>query len=217
MFSFAGTAQEAGAGGRSGAAGTKITIYRKPTHTDQYLNFSSNHPLEHKRSVVRTLTHRAKEFVTTSEDQECELKHVHNALRTNGYTEWALVIPNQKGKTRPTSTNKGNTRPPSIGLPYVQGLSERLSKTFRQHSVSVYHKPVSTLRSILVHPKDKTPKDKKCGVINEITCDQDPAHVKANAHLENASRNTPTWPYQPVLVTTAMPPDTLFHLTTPKC
>ena len=133
--------------------GTKITIYRKPTHTDQYLNFSSNHPLEHKRSVVRTLTHRAKEFVTTSEDQECELKHVHNALRMNGYTEWALVIPKQKAKTRPTSTNKGNTRPPSIGLPYVQGLSERLSKTFRKHGVSVYHKPVNTLVYYTFHPR----------------------------------------------------------------
>ena len=79
--------------------------------------------------------------------------------------------------TKPPSANKGNTRPPSIGLPYVQGLSERLSKIFRQHSVSVYHKPVNTLRSILVHLKDKTPKDKKCGVIYEITCDQDPAHL----------------------------------------
>ena len=67
-----------------------------------------------------------------------------------GYTEWALVVPKEKAKTSPTSTNKGNTRPPSIGLPYVQGLSERLSKTLRQHGVSVYHKPVNTLRSILV-------------------------------------------------------------------
>ena len=104
----------------------------------------------------RSLDHVMFCFAGTAQE-ECELKHVHNALRMNGYTEWALVIPKQKAKTRPTSTNKGNTRPPSIGLPYVQGLSERLSKTFRQHGVSVYHKPVNTLRSILIHPKDKKP------------------------------------------------------------
>ena len=56
-----------------------------PTHTDQYLNFTYHHPLVHKRSVVRTLTNRAKLYVITSDDQQAEIDHVRNAFRANNY------------------------------------------------------------------------------------------------------------------------------------
>ena len=35
------------------------TIYRKPTHTDMYLQWDSQHPISSKYSVVGTLHHRA--------------------------------------------------------------------------------------------------------------------------------------------------------------
>ena len=35
-------------------------IYRKPTHTDHYLQWSSHHPVQQKLGVVKALMHRAK-------------------------------------------------------------------------------------------------------------------------------------------------------------
>ena len=49
--------------------GLKTIVYRKPTHTDQYLNWDSNHPLDHKRSVVRTLINRSGTHVSETSDQ----------------------------------------------------------------------------------------------------------------------------------------------------
>lgn len=44
-----------------------IEIYRKPTHTDQYLRFDLHHLLEHKLGIIKSLQHRAKEVLTTTQ------------------------------------------------------------------------------------------------------------------------------------------------------
>ena len=133
---------------------TCVTVYCKPTHTDQYLNFKSNHHIQHKRSVVRTLLNRADQLITTDEDKHHESEHVKQALRANGYKEWSFDIPRTKEKDTNKQTQKRDTTI-NIPLPYVYGVSEKLTKIFREHGVGTYHKPYNTIRSFLVHPKDK--------------------------------------------------------------
>ena len=36
------------------------TVYRRPTHTDQYIQWNSHHHLSVKFSVINTLNHRAQ-------------------------------------------------------------------------------------------------------------------------------------------------------------
>ncbi|XP_052259249.1 uncharacterized protein LOC127863670 [Dreissena polymorpha] len=110
---------------------TKTTVYRKPTHTDQYLNFQSNHHLEHKRSVVRTLLHRAKTLITKEKDQKDEIEHVKSALRTNGYPDWIFRLPKKKEKT--LDKDKGTQKRPTAGIPYIRGTSEVLARVFKKH------------------------------------------------------------------------------------
>ena len=57
-----------------------VRVYRKKTHTDQYLDFKSNHPLHHKLGVVCTLLDRNDAITTKESDKVKEREHVRNAL-----------------------------------------------------------------------------------------------------------------------------------------
>ena len=73
--------------------------------------------------------------------------------------------------TQAPERGTGNDRQPQrVSLPYVEGLSDRLRKVFRQHSIQVYCKPTNSLRHALVHVKDKTPPEKRSHVIYGLKC-----------------------------------------------
>ena len=58
-------------------SGTITTnVYRKPIHTDKYLDFKSHHERKHKIYTVATLLHRATRTLNTVEGKDIELKKV---------------------------------------------------------------------------------------------------------------------------------------------
>ena len=142
----------------------KVKIYHKSTHTDQYLNFNSNHPVDYKLAVIRTLYHRADTVVTEDLDRKAEKSHVNSPLAKCGYPKWALdraVNPKQK-KAPPADPKPGSKG--SVAIPFVKGFSEALKRTYNTYGVNAYFKPTRMLRQILVSPKDKT--DKKDIVVS---------------------------------------------------
>ena len=68
----------------------KLDIYRKPTHTNQYLQLTSHHPLHQKLGVIRTLYDRKDSIVTEEADKAKEEDIIKQALTTYGYPSWAL-------------------------------------------------------------------------------------------------------------------------------
>ncbi|XP_068675538.1 uncharacterized protein [Montipora foliosa] len=99
----------------------EVNVYKKPIHTDRYLDFNSHHPMcHHKRSVLTCYSgHRTY--------------HQH-----------------RRGKAKKGSETTIIPHPSSIAakdrcrnfLPYVQGISERISWILRQHQIKVAFKPL---------------------------------------------------------------------------
>ena len=169
----------------------RTKVFRKETHTDQYLNFQSNHPLEHKRGVVRTLVNRAESIVSKEEELKEEKHHIREALRLNGYPDWIIddkpstdqsPTPSEQSEA-PMAQQRGaesgvNSRPSRrypVVIPYIRGLSEELRRTFKKYDVRMYFKPTNTLRQLLVRPKDKLPKERVVGPVYHIQCEDCPA------------------------------------------
>ncbi|KAI8518835.1 hypothetical protein Bbelb_020920 [Branchiostoma belcheri] len=99
----------------------RFEVYRKPTHTDQYLAFDSHHPLEHKLAVIKTLFHRADNIVTSDQAKQTnidtsETRLVHPKDRPHKGTKANVIYRLKCEEPNCNNTYIGETsRPPKEG------------------------------------------------------------------------------------------------------
>ena len=121
----------------------KTAVYTKPTHTDLYLQWDSNHTGSSKYIVVGSLQHRANTICSNPELLKQEEKDLEKALTGCKYPTWALNKAKMKTGTVANNTKKGtkntgnNIQRPHIVTPYYQGISENMKKI---HAVNMEYK-----------------------------------------------------------------------------
>ena len=119
-------------------------VYRKKSHTDQYLNFSSHHPLDHKLVVIRTLLERCYSIVTEEDDRKKEEEHVAKVLSKCGYPPWTIDRVKQDIVEKSLKDEAKNTRGNHKGMvvvPYVKGLSESFARILKSHGIATANHP----------------------------------------------------------------------------
>ena len=132
-----------------------ITVYRKPTHTDQYLQWDSHHNLSAKFSVINTLSYRVQTVCSNPELLKKEKEHLRKALTKCKYPKWALDKV-EKRLNKPSSeandgvSNQGTnstlaaTREVKskghIVIPYTQGLCESIKKICGRYGIQTHFK-----------------------------------------------------------------------------
>ena len=152
--------------------GLSITVYRKPTHTDQYLQWDSHHNLSAKFSVINTLSHRAKTVCSNPELLKQDKEHLRKAVTQCKYPKWALDnvekrlnrsssevidgVNHQGTNGTPAATREVKSKG-HIVIPYTQGLCESIKRSVVGMASKLTSKVAAPSRTSWSPPRTKTP------------------------------------------------------------
>ena len=57
-----------------------------------------------------------------------------------------------------------------VTIPYVKNISEQVAKVYKKAGITSAMRPHKKIRSMVVHAKDKIPKDRTNGVVYQVPC-----------------------------------------------
>ena len=128
-------------------------VFRKKTHTEQYLHASSHHFPAHKSGVLSTLATRAFR-IADEHHLEDEKSHLLKVFLNNGYSKVQCLRAFQKAEKGPRVKKEHCDRLSGVHLPFIQGTIDKIARILRRHKVPSTFKPLRTIQSSLRSVKD---------------------------------------------------------------
>ena len=169
-----------------------VRVYRKLTHTDQYLKFTSHHLARAKKGVITSLFDRAKNIISNPSDQEKEENHLTAVLQVNGYPKKFINNTIRASQLPRQSANSDNTKNQEqiaqvrVNLPYVKGTSEQLRRIFNDHKINCTF--YTTTTALLSHAKDPVPSEQRNNIVYKYDCKDCEAVYFGESKQTNAQR-----------------------------
>lgn len=150
----------------------KTSVYRKVTHTDRYIHYTSHHHPKVLSGTIKCLKNRA-DCVCDEESKMEEFEHLRRTFHANGYPR--ILIRNALNQPPYIPRDQvqamdPQTKPKTLCLPYVRHLSEEIQRLCKHLDIRVVFRPCNTLRQLLTKVKTPTPDERKAGVVYEIPC-----------------------------------------------
>jgi hypothetical protein len=159
-----------------------FNIFRKPTFSDNIIHATSQHHSSHKFSVFHSLLHRLLHVPLSVDNFEKELKTIKLLAKNNDYDPHIIdKMLNRKNRkiylkhltpgllTCQKSNNKW------AKIPYINGLSNKISKILKKNNKNVAYYSRKSLKSYLVQNKDKIDKINQSGVY-KLNCNDCESH-----------------------------------------
>ncbi|CAH8603506.1 unnamed protein product [Dicrocoelium dendriticum] len=177
-------------------------VHRKHTWTGQYTNFHSAVPLQHKRSLIRSLAFRARSICTPDTVNE-ELQRISDALRENGYPD-KFIMKHMKERKRKPPRSIAPKKELFIHLPFkgdtaADILSRRLKDAVEKTYFAARLRIVYHNKPLLAKPlKDSLPSLTRSMLVYQYSCSCGARYVgRTTRRLSQRIReHIPAWFYK---------------------
>jgi hypothetical protein len=135
-----------------------LGIYRKPTYTDITIQFSSNHPLEHKLAAFNFYINRMLTLPITKQAKQQEWKIILAIAQNNGFP--LHVIHNLKKELIAKKQNKNFQQQQQtkkwVTLTYQSPLIRKITNIFKQSNLNIALRATNIIHRQLTDKLAKT-------------------------------------------------------------